>query len=68
MFIAGNHDAHWNLALCVSYRRDKRGVLHLVFPVDGGNVTVGPEHPHYRQVEQYLLGATLAPDSRGPQI
>jgi hypothetical protein len=46
-----------------NYRRsDRTGAFKLVFAVDGGNVTVGSDHRQYRQVEQYLLAATLGPD------
>ncbi|WP_065571014.1 hypothetical protein [Microbacterium oleivorans] len=64
MFIESAHGGHWNLLLCVNYRRDKKGVLHLVFPQSmGGNFKVTPAHPQYRQIERHLLAATLPHDS-----
>jgi len=62
MFIESKHDGHWNLELCANYRRDKKGVFHLVFPVPGGNFDLAPDHPQYRQAVQYLVSRTLPHD------
>lgn len=61
MFIESAHGGYWNLTLCVNYRRDAKGVFHLVFPVDGGNVKIGPDHPRYDDVARYLTGLSPTP-------
>jgi hypothetical protein len=62
MFISTDR-GFFNLHLVANYRRsDRTGAFKLVFAVDGGNVTIESDHPQYRQVEQYLLAATLGPD------
>ncbi|WP_134741509.1 hypothetical protein [Nocardioides sp. 503] len=63
MFIRTDR-GYFNLHLVVNYRRDDRtGAFRLVFAVDGGNVTIDPGHPQYRQVERHLAAATLGPDT-----
>jgi hypothetical protein len=63
MFFESAPAGFWNLHLCVNYRRDDKGVLHLVFPVAGGNVKVAPAHPQYAQIAHYLAEATVPPDA-----
>ncbi|MFB2586723.1 hypothetical protein [Herbiconiux liukaitaii] len=63
MYIESAHGGFWNLLLCVNYRRDNKGVFHLVFPqAAGGNFKVTPSHPQYHQIERHLLQATLPHD------
>ncbi len=54
MFIESAHGGYWNLLLCVNVRVDAKGVYHLVFPVDGGNMKVKPDHPQYGLVAEHF--------------
>lgn len=63
MYIEGAHGGYWNLHHVVNYRRHgRKGGFLLMFPIGGGNVKIDPDHPQFRQVEQFLLAATLGHD------
>lgn len=51
-----------NLLMLVAYRRDKDGDYTLFFPIGGATTKVTPDHPQFRQIDQYLRSVTLGAD------